>query len=167
MGGETHLSRPTKIKIIMEESIYSKCTRLVKEGAKFHVDFTNRNLRVGKTYFIKNGEYEGRLGIPRMTTENVLKAIERKYGLYYHSIPSERSDGKTRKYFQALPEHELDDSDLMYGVPRDAMQFRLEAFVLMVSILGYLKWEEVDGNWFWQSKEFPSLIILREWVEGA
>lgn len=91
--------------------------------------------------------------------------VEELYRRYKHSIPSERSESTSRRYFMALPERELSDDDMLYGERRDKSQIELELFILS-QLLGGFKWNpEKFGRWFWQSKEDKDLVILRQWVE--
>lgn len=138
----------------------------VQAGAKFSVNLKERSAYLGKKALIKNGEYEGDLGVLPLPLEDTLEAIEAAYDVYNHSIPSERSDSKQRLYFRALPERELEDDDMLYGVDREYARCRLEMLVLCSILTESLRWNPlVMGNWFWQSQKHPSLIILREWVE--
>lgn len=92
--------------------------------------------------------------------------IEWLYRNYKHSVPSERSESKRKRYFNALKEKDLSDSDMLYGEPREVARFKLEAYVLFCIALGIFVWdEEMMGKWFWQSECDKDLVILREWVE--
>ena len=61
---------------------------------------------------IRNGQYEGELGVPPCTGKEFFANVEELYRRYKHSIPSERSESRSRRYFTALPERELDDEDM-------------------------------------------------------
>ena len=79
--------------------------------------------------------------------------------------PSERSQSKSRRYFMALPESDLEDGDMLYGQHRDTAQFELE-FYILCRIIGGFTWNpETMGKWFWQSEKDKDLVILRKWVE--
>ena len=146
------------------KSIYYEAIMKVQNGAKFHIDFPQRSLKINGKYVIKNGEYEGELGIEVST--NPLPVIAQLFLRYQHSLPSERSDNKRYKYFNALPEHELTDDDMFYGEPRETAQIRLELYVLITILNGSLKWDDfAKDKWFWQSPNVKDLIILKEWVE--
>lgn len=91
--------------------------------------------------------------------------VEELYRRYKHSIPSERSQSKSRRYFMALPESDLEDGDMLYGQHRDTAQFELE-FYILCRIIGGFTWNpETMGKWFWQSEKDKDLVILRKWVE--
>lgn len=146
------------------ESIYNQAIAKVDMGARFHVNYQNRSLKIDGKYVIKDGKYEGDLGVE--PTVNPLPIIAQLFLRYQHSIPSERSDNKRARYFIPLPEHELDDDDMLYGENREVAQIRLELYVLGVILNGSFKWDEVaKGKWFWQSPTNKDLIILREWIE--
>lgn len=148
-------------------TIFDFVVERVRKGARFRVSFQTRTLVVGGKKVIDNGKFEGELGIDQMSCEKALDCIEDLYAQYKHSVPSERSERKRRKYFKALPEAELSDEDMAYGVFRDIAQIALELTVLCFILNGSLIWNESKmGHWFWQSPNDKDLIILREWVEN-
>lgn len=147
------------------DNIYQETVRAVENGARFKVDFQTRSLKVNGKYVIRDGSYEGVLGVPHCSEEEFFSIVEELYRRYKHSIPSERSESTSRRYFMALPERELSDDDMLYGERRDKSQIELELFILC-QLLGGFKWNpEKFGRWFWQSKEDKELVILRQWVE--
>lgn len=146
------------------KSIYKETIRKVEQGSKFNIDFLHRSLKVDGKYIIKNGEYEGELGIEK--NSKVLETITKLFVRYHHSLPSERSINKRRNYFMALPEHKLSDDDMLYGEAREVAQVKLELYVLMSILTNDLKWDDfAKGKWFWQSPNCKELIILKDWVE--
>ena len=146
-------------------NIYQETVRAVENRARFKVDFQMRSLKVDGKYVIRNGSYEGVLGVPQCSEEEFFSKVEELYHRYKHSIPSERSESTPRRYFMALPERELSDDDMLYGARRDKSQIELELFILC-QLLGGFNWNpEKFGWWFLQSKEDTELIILRQWVE--
>lgn len=147
------------------KEIFNETLEAVSHGAKFHVDFQTRTLRVGKQTIINDGQFDGNLGIEKTTLSEALQNIEHYFFRYRHSIPSERSESKRKKYFSALPEHLLDDDDMLYGDPREQAQAALELYVLGCIINGSLVWDEASmGKWFWQSSVEPNLVILKQWI---
>lgn len=147
------------------ENIYHESVQAVKDGAKFKVDFAERSLKINGKQIIKGDEYEGALGMSLATVEDFIYTVNRLYHYYKHSVPSERSESKSRRYFKALPEQELSDDDMLYGKRREPAQIELELYILCQMLLG-LKWDEaVMGKWFWQSTEDKDLIMLRKWFE--
>lgn len=146
------------------QNIYYEAIKKVQNGSKFQVDFQQRCLKIDGKYIIKSGEYEGELGLE--TSADPLPVITQLFLRYQHSLPSERSDNKRYRYFNALPEHELTDEDMLYGEPREIAQIKLELYVLIMILNGSLKWDEfAKDKWFWQSPNVKDLIILKEWVE--
>lgn len=147
------------------DNIYRKSVQAVEVGARFKIDFPARSLKLRGKYIIQNGKYEGALGISLCSEDEFLANVEELYHRYKHSVPSERSEGKSRRYFMALPEKDLSDDDMLYGEHRDKAQIELELYILCQIING-LKWDsEKMGKWFWQSKVDKDLVILRSWVE--
>ncbi|MGN0043701.1 hypothetical protein [Alistipes indistinctus] len=146
-------------------NIYQEAVEAVEEGAKFMIDFPSRSLKVGGKQIIQNGKCEGELGVEPCSEAEFLSRVEELYHAYKHSIPSERSESRSKRYFRALPERELSDEAMLYGLRRDRAQAELELYVLC-QILSGLKWNpETMGRWFWQSKQDKDLVILRQWVE--
>ena len=156
-----HNTKPTK----RMNNIYHDSVQAVKDGAKFKVDLIGRNLTIDGKQIITNGEYEGDLGTSLATIDDFLYTVGRLYHYYKHSVPSERSESKSRRYFKALPERELSDEDMLYGKRRDPAQIELELYILCQVLLG-LEWDEQTmGRWFWQSKEDKDLVILKQWIQ--
>jgi hypothetical protein len=151
-------------------SIYTEGYERVVNGERFHIDFEKRTMKVGGDVIINNGEYD-------MSKElycgeynglhEILRDIRASYFDYKHSLPSERSDSKRRKYFKALSVGEMTDEQLVLGSPREVAQYVLEALILCLIVKGDLIWDEdVMGKWFWQDDIDPDLVILRSWVEN-
>lgn len=154
-------------------SIYVELIERVSNGETFCVDFEKRNMKVGKEYLIKNGEYDtsrelfGALYDEPYSLRVVLHMIRELYRNYKHSLPSERSDSKRRKYFKALSVDELTDEQLMCAQKREETQAALEGFILCSIIAGHLVWDEtIMGKWFYQRPSDPDLVLLRSWVEN-
>lgn len=148
-------------------TIFDSTIERVRKGARFKVSFQTCTLIVGGKKVIDNGKFEGELGIGQVPCEQALAYIEDLYAQYKHSVPSERSERKRRKYFKALPEDDLNDEDMIYGTLRDIAQIVLELTVLCFILNDSLIWnEEKMGRWFWQSPNDKDLVILREWVEN-
>lgn len=155
-------------------TIYDELLERVSNGESFHIDFEKRNMKVGKDYLVKDGEFDEErelLGVWFGDMHNLTKLLfelEVLYRVYKYSLPSERSDNKRRKYFKALPMEELTDEQLMTAERREYSQAVLEGFVLCMIVSGQLVWDEeiMNGKWFWQSNIEPDLVVLRSWVEG-
>ena len=145
-------------------TIYEQALAKVENGSRFRVNFQNRSLKIDGKYVIKDGKYDGELGVE--LTDSPLEQITQLYTRYQHSLPSERSENKRKCYFKSLPEHLLNDEDMLYGRLREYTQIALELYVLGVILNGSLKWDDfAKGLWFWQSPENKDLILLREWIE--
>lgn len=152
------------MKLIMEELI-----ERVDNGERFNIDFEKRNMKVGRTYLIKDGEYNKdkyMLSLSKKATiDIILDNIEDFYNEYKYSMPSERSENKRRKYFKALSAEELSIDDMVNGEPREVAQCILEGYILVNILKGTLYWDEqLMGRWFYQGND-PDLIILKKWIE--
>jgi len=151
-------------------TIYRELIQRVDAGETFHIDFEKRNMKVGKDYLIKNGEYNTEktlIALDVMSLEDIIRMIVELYSEYKYSLPSERSENNRKKYFKALPMEKIEDSYLFNPIRRDLAQATLEGFILCMILNGSFVWdEEKMGKWFWQSKNDPDLVILRSWVEN-
>ena len=151
-------------------SIYLELLERVCGGESFYIDFEKRNMKVGNDYLIKDGEFDKskELIANSYDMQTILSKIEELYEEYKHSLPSERSDNKRRKYFKALPMEEITDEQLMTAERREFSQAVLEGFVLCMIVSGQLVWDEhiMQGKWFWQSNNDPDLVVLKSWIEG-
>ena len=148
-------------------TIYGELMQRVDSGETFQINFEKKNMKVGKQFLIKNGEYDGERQLGFRWNENeIFPIIEELYFNYKYSLPSERSDGKRKKYFKALSIEEMTDRQLMTAVRREGAQARLEGFILCAILNGKFKWTEDLGKWFYQSKNDPDLVILRSWIEN-
>lgn len=148
--------------------IYEEMLERVANGERFHIDFEKRNMRVGRQYLIKNGEYdkERKLELaPYYSSMNIiLYILGTLYRDYKYSTPSERSENKRRKYFKALSVDELTDEQLVNGMPREYAQAALEGYMLVKIVDGSFKWDTSYGNWFYQGED-KDFIILKKWIE--
>lgn len=158
-------------------SIYTDLIDAVSNGKKFKVDLINKSLWINKKQIIKEGEivyeqdkskelikkWDLALDFANMSLdENPWSCIETLYKEYKHSVPRENSN--KRSYFKALSVDELTDADLAFHESRDLLQAKLEGYVLLGSLKGWIKWEFGD-RWFWQSEEDENLVIIRNWIE--
>lgn len=148
-------------------TIYEELVQKVSDGENFCINFEKRNMKVGKQLLIKSGEWSAERVLIDVPTHSVMQIIEDLYQAYKYSLPSERSDGKYKKYFKALHANELTDVQMMVGERREIAQAKLEGLILCMILNGSLQWDEPTmGKWFWQSKNDPDFVILRSWVEN-
>ena len=127
------------------ENIYQQVVQAVENGAKFSVDFRSRSLRLNGRSVIREGNYEGSLGVEPCTEKEFLSQIEERY--------------------LALPEKDLDDEDMLYGERRDKAQIELELYILCQLLNGFRWNAETMGKWFWQSTRDKDLVLLRQWID--
>lgn len=135
--------------------------------SKIHIDLKNKTLKVGKQLLIENGNIiQSKVIVGDDVYEcNKLVSgcldVNELYEQYKYSMPSER-DGSNH-YFKALTASLLTDEQLVYSMPRLEARVRLEAYVMLGSLAGLIKWENND-HWFWQSDKDRDFIILRQWI---
>ena len=152
-------------------TIYQELVERVFDGETFHISFEDRTMKVGKDFLIKNGEYDDSRQLFNRPNdpcpmELVISCIEMLYDKYKHSLPSERSDGKRRTYFKALPIDKIPDSELFLAERREVAKSKLEGFILCMILEGKFMWDEVaSGKWFWQSNSDKDLVIIKKWIE--
>lgn len=153
-------------------TIYEELVERVSNGETFHIDFEKRTMKVGKDFLIKEGEYDTSRYLfydnktsPLIGMELILGCIHVLYSIYRVSLPSERSDKKRRTYFKALPIEEISDVQLMKAERREIARARLEGYILCMILEKKFVWDEDKlGKWFWQSKGYPDLVILKKWI---
>ena len=88
-----------------------------------------------------------------------IEMLEAAYATYKHSIPSEKTMHRTARFY-ALPESELSDDDMLYGMSREQAERDLEQ-----ALQGFVMPE--GAGWFWQSENDPDLVVLRSWCKAA
>lgn len=158
-------------------SIYKDLLDAVDNGKKFKVDLVNKSLWIDRKQIIKKGEivhdedkskdlikeWDLALHFKCMPlNENPWDIIEVLYKEFKHSAPSKHSNN--RGYFKALSLEDLSDADLAYGYDREFAQAMLEGYILLASIIGWIKWEN-ESHWFWQSDSDRELVVLKEWIK--
>ena len=136
-------------------SIFLRGLEQVENGERFHIDFEQRTMKVGQDKMIDGGEYDASQ-VLYDSPQALLDRIRELYVIYKYSLPSERSDKKRKKYFNALPIEELTDEQLIYSERREVAQYMLEALILCAIVNGDFVWnEEIHGKWFYQDKIEP------------
>ena len=95
----------------------------------------------------------------RREHQTSIEELEAAYAIYKHSIPTEKTMGRVPRFY-ALPESELSDDDMLYGVSREDAERDLE------EALKDFHYPE-DAGWFWQSRNDPDLVVLRSWCSDA
>lgn len=143
------------------EQLIERVTQAASEGHNVRVDLKKRTIRVDRKTILTADLPFQPTPMPR---EACLSELEGLYGIYKHSVPSERTNAR-RTPFKALPEGMLSDHDLLYGQPRAEALARLETTLLLRILDGSLTWDESMGSWFWQSPQNHDFVILRDWVQ--
>ena len=140
--------------------LYDEIINSVSSGSVFNVDLKKKVLQLDKnTVPLDN------INVNISSSEDMLSTIHKLFERYKYSVPSERSEGKRRRYFKALKLSEIDYDDFMFGEGRDTAQIKLELYVLLSSIYHKDFWEEIfKEQFFYQSDKDKDLIILKDWV---
>ena len=140
--------------------LYDEIINSVSSGSVFNVDLKKKVLQLDK-----NNIPLGNISVNISSSEDMLSTIHKLFERYKYSVPSERSEGKRRRYFKALKLSEIDYDDFMFGEGRDTAQIKLELYVLLSSIYYKNFWEEIfKEHFFYQSDKDKDLIILKDWV---
>lgn len=139
---------------------YTSFVERVKNGEKFRIDFAKRIAT------LNGNRLEVEPDVPVCSISEALSLIELHYLTYKKSVPNERNDSRRRRYFVADKMNDLSDEELCIGVDREVAQAELEMLVLCLILNGSLYWDDtlMGGKWFWQSKNYPDLVILKEWI---
>ena len=140
--------------------LYDEIINSVSSGSVFNVDLKKKVLQLDK-----NNVPLYNINVNISSSEDMLSTIHKLFERYKHSVPSERSEGKRRRYFKALKLSEIEYDDFMFGEGRDTAQIKLELYVLLSSIYYKNFWEEIfKEQFFYQSDKDKDLIILKDWV---
>ena len=140
--------------------LYDEIINSVSSGSVFNVDLKKKVLQLDK-----NNVPLDNINVNISSSGDMLSTIHKLFERYKYSVPSERSEGKRRRYFKALKLSEIDYDDFMFGEGRDTAQIKLELYVLLSSIYYKNFWEEIfKEQFFYQSDKDKDLIILKDWV---
>ena len=140
--------------------LYDEIINSVSSGSVFNVDLKKKVLQLDK-----NNVPLDNINVNISSSEDMLSTIHKLFERYKYSVPSERSEGKRRRYFKALKLSEVEYDDFMFGEGRDTAQIKLELYVLLSSIYHKDFWEEIfKEQFFYQSDKDKDLIILKDWV---
>lgn len=140
--------------------LYDEIINSVSSGSVFNVDLKKKVLQLDK-----NNIPLDNINVNISSSEDMLSTIHKLFERYKYSVPSERSEGKRRRYFKALKLSEIEYDDFMFGEGRDTAQIKLELYVLLSSIYHKDFWEEIfKEQFFYQSDKDKDLIILKDWV---
>ena len=140
--------------------LYDEIINSVSSGSVFNIDLKKKVLQLDK-----NNIPLDNMSVNISSSEDMLSTIHKLFERYKYSVPSERSEGKRRRYFKALKLSEIEYDDFMFGEGRDTAQIKLELYVLLSSIYHKDFWEEIfKEQFFYQSDKDKDLIILKDWV---
>ena len=91
------------------------------------------------------------------------QGLEKRYEKYYLSVPS-KVDRFVRANFIAKNYDKMTFKEIMNPSSnnRNLARYELEWFVMANAVKGNIPWNE--EHWYWQSKEFPRLIIYKEYL---
>lgn len=140
-------------------SIYSDLLERVERGAKYKIDLVQKTLKIDGRTIILEGNLidENDVG-----NGNPWEILETLYLSYKRSVPNTHQNGN-KPYFKSDSVEDLTDDEIAFNEPRGLAQFALECYVLFASVLGKLKMGN-KNYWFWQSKNYPECVVLREWI---
>lgn len=88
-----------------------------------------------------------------------IEMLEAAYATYKHSIPTVNTIRRASRFY-ALPESELSDDDMLYGISREQAEREL-----LKALQGFTMPE--GSGWFWQSENDSDLVVLRSWTKTA
>lgn len=134
-----------------------------------------KTIKNGKTVLVKDGviipqtirlndgrilELENDWGLDKT---DFYHGLEERYEKYYLSVPS-KVDRFVRANFIAKNYDKMTFEEIMNPSSnnRNLARYELEWFVMANAVKGNIPWNE--EHWYWQSKEFPRLIIYKEYL---
>ena len=144
-------------------TLYELLVQHSQEGSdKIHINLCNKTIKVGRTVIIDSGQVIKNKVFGNDFTELLTEEldIDELYEQYKYSMPSERDN--RRHYFKALSASQLTDEQLVTGIPRLEARIRLEAYVLLASIVGKIKWSN-QNHWYWIGKD-KDFVVLRKYI---
>lgn len=150
----------------------------IKKGGFADLLFFNlktKTIKNGNTVLVENGKIipqtinltDGRELILEddwgELNEDFYQGLENRYEKYYYSTPS-KTERFVRTNFIAKNLDKMSFEELMSSSSsnRNVARYELEWFVIANAVKGNIPW--INGNWFWQSKNMPKLIIYKEWL---
>lgn len=136
--------------------------KAVKQGKNCHVDFKTNTICVGREKVMKEGETKYDIDFAKC--DDPMGELQRLFEVYKYSMPSAREEKKRRGYFRALDMDDIPDDRLVNAVERSIARARLEVWFLCSKLSGCLTWNPEWGSFFWQSEQYPELIVLKEWL---
>ena len=100
-----------------------------------------------------------RYGTSRLpiSQEDMVSELEALYEAYLNSQP----DGNSFDRFYAFSLDEMSIEGLIQGENRKETLSRLEQYLVENVVFSML--QETDNAWYWQSRKYPQLVLLREW----
>lgn len=134
---------------------------LIDEEKQIKIDFKSRILKVDGKEIITNGILSDGYYLEPITdqSDHVFRVIEDLYQHYRFSLPTRGC--KDSRYFKAKEFDEIPDKWLFFTQnTRLRAKSLLELYVLNAAICNKLNFP----GWFWQSKRYPELVVLKEWA---
>lgn len=95
-----------------------------------------------------------------ISREEVIAELEALYENYLYSKP----DGEKLERFYAHPLEEQTIETLIRGGSRKEALLQLEQF--LVTQMGFTLLQETENSWYWQSKNYPQLVLLKKWFDN-
>jgi hypothetical protein len=145
-------------------SIYSYLLDRVSQGAKFNINLVEKILKIDGKEIVLEGNLidEDNMKFLCISDLSPWEQVEYLYKKYKRSVPSTHNNGN-KPYFKADSIDDLTDDEIAFNGVRNWCQAVLEGFMLLAGLSGWLKFEN-ENHWFWQSKVFPELVVLKEWI---
>ena len=145
-------------------SVYLDLLDAVNCGKKVNINLVEKTAKINGNDINLDGELINITDMEflRCNLADQWEILEELYANYKRSVPS-ATTRTNRPYFKADNVEDLDDIEMAFNMPRDLSQICLEGYVLLAGLSGMLKWKN-DKHFFWQSKNFPELVVLRDWI---
>lgn len=143
-----------------------------EQGKLVKIDLKNGSLKVGNKTLINKclfntdllAKYNITYVLPIELIDNPKENIEKFYKEFSTSIPTKESQKEELYgYFEPLKFKELSIQDMLDSNNRIQAEVKLELYILCCKMINNFKFDD-NKHYFWKSKKFNKLIVLREWV---
>lgn len=165
-------------------SLYDVLVKLSQSHCKFAMkyggyadllrfDLKNKSIYNGDFYIVKNGKVvvdeiklvDGQkfTGLQSLRLVDRERCLENLYAQYHNSAPSKHCQF-SKSNFIARDSAEMNVFELMDGMDRIEAQYRLEAYIMFASMMGWLDDLIEEGKFFWKSESYPKFVVFKDWI---
>lgn len=154
----------------------SHCKFAMKHGGYadlLRFNLKNKSIYNGDFYIMKDGKVvvdkikltDGQefIGLQSLSLIDEEQNLENLYVQYYNSTPSKHCQF-SKSNFIARDSAEMNVFELANGMDRIEAQYRLEAYVMLASMMGWLDGLIEEDKFFWKSESYPKFVVFKDWI---